>query len=236
MIGRLVGVGVGPGDPELLTIKGLRVLRESDVVLVPVADGDEEGRAESVVLAHVPRDRVRRVVFALSRDEEARRTSWAAAAETVAEALRTGGLCAFATIGDPNVYSTFSHLTRAVRGLLPDIAVETVPGITAMQELSARSGVVLATGDERLALFPFTAGPERFADALEAFEVVVCYKGGRRLPRILSTCKRVGRLDDAVYGARLGLPGQDVRPARELDGGPGPYLSTLIVAPRRDGP
>ena len=153
MSGRLVGVGVGPGDPELLTIKGLRMLREADEVFVPVADTGEVGRAEATVREYLDEGRIKRLLFALSDDMEARERNWTNAAQGVSEHLRSGKTCAFATIGDPNVYSTFTYLARAVREIEPDVEVETVPGITALQDLASRSGTVLLEGDERLALY-----------------------------------------------------------------------------------
>lgn len=235
MTGRLIGVGVGPGDPELVTLKALRVLREADVVFVPVADSGEPGRAEAVVRAHIDAARVRRLDFALSDDAAAREESWDRAGAEVARVLSQARSAAFATIGDPNVYSTFAYLAQTVRAIVGDVVIETVPGITAMQDLAARSGTVLVEGIERLALFPLTAGIDRFGEALRVFDTVVCYKGGRRLPEILTEIDRAGRLDDAVYGARLGLDGESVEPAKRMLGRAGPYLSTVIVPARRAG-
>jgi precorrin-2/cobalt-factor-2 C20-methyltransferase len=241
---RLVGVGVGPGDPELLTVKAVRVLQTADVVLVPVldTDTDETGRAEASVRAHLADDgRVRRVRFALNDRaglSHARTDSWDAAAEAVVECWDAGArTVAFATLGDPSVYSTFSYLAQTVAVLRPDAQVDVVPGITAMQELAARSGTPLCEGTETLALFPMTAGLDRFAEALDAFDTVVAYKGGRQLPQVLEVVARAGRLDGAAYGAALGLPDECVRPARELaDTAAGaPYLSTLVVPPVRRG-
>jgi precorrin-2/cobalt-factor-2 C20-methyltransferase len=232
MRGRLIGVGVGPGDPDLLTLKGLNALRESDHVFVPVADTGETGRAERVVQAHIDPDRARRLLFALSDDASARAENWERAAREVSEPLRRGETCAFATIGDPNVYSTFTYLARTVKQHIPEVKVETIPGITAMQDLASRGGTVLLEGDERLALLPFTAGENALRKALSGFETVVCYKGGSRLRQVLEIADEMGRLRDAIYGSRLGMEGEQVVQASEVVGRDGPYLSTVIFGRR----
>jgi precorrin-2/cobalt-factor-2 C20-methyltransferase len=262
---RLVGVGVGPGDPELVTVKAVRVLASAGLVLVPVMAGAaaaEPGRAEATVRAHIDGAKIRRVAFALSDRggvTRRRQAAWSAAAREVAAAFSTGAATvAFATIGDPNIYSTFSYLAQTVRSLVPGVSIDTVPGITAMQDLAARAGTVLTEGSESLVLLPllraaWPAGPagqdgplRALADALGRHDTVVAYKLGAAaqangavtgIPAVLAALREAGRLDGAVYGARLGLPGEDIRPAGELDGLAGvPYLSTLIAPGRRAAP
>ena len=236
--GRLIGVGMGPGDPELVTLKAVRVLREADVVFVPVASSGEVGRAEAVVLGHVDAASVRRLPFSLDASEGERDRSWERAAVTVAAALAHGPTvttAAFATIGDPSVYSTFAYLAERVRTLVPGVHIGVVPGITAMQDLSARSGIPLVTGTERLALLPLARGTSGLARTLADHDTVVCYKGGARLPELLEVIGRAGRLGHAVYGARLGLADERMCPVSEMEGRRGPYLSTVIVHPDRSG-
>ncbi len=233
---RLTGVGVGPGDPELVTVKGVNALRAADVVVVPVMDSGERGRAEATVLHYVGREKVVRVVFALNErsDRGRREAAWDAAGAKVAELLRAHGSVAFATIGDPNVYSTFTYLAQTIAGLVPGVVVETVPGITAMQDLAARSGAVLTEGTEPLTLVPVTAGTEVLKDALSGPGTVVAYKFGRQAGEVVAALRETGRVEDAVWGSALGLDEESIRPAAELDGSPLPYLSTLIAPPRRD--
>jgi precorrin-2/cobalt-factor-2 C20-methyltransferase len=213
---KLIGVGVGPGDPEHITLKALRALKEADKVFVP--DG---GRAAEIVAQHVE---VEPLGFAMS-DAAARDEYWDRAGAAIAEVVKTG-TAAFATIGDPNLYSTFSYIAHTVRELLPEVEIETVPGITAMQDLAARSGTVLAEGTERLALVPYTAGHEALTQALDTFDTVVIYKGGRHLPQVLEAAG-----ERAVYGEELGRAGQTLH----APDGPGPYMSTVIVPARRAG-
>jgi precorrin-2/cobalt-factor-2 C20-methyltransferase len=231
----LVGVGVGPGDPELVTVKAVRVLQEADLVLVPVLDLGERGRAEATVRANVGHDRIRRVAFALNEqtDRGRREAAWdAAAAEATAAFAAGAGLVAFATIGDPNVYSTFTYLATTVRESVDGLTVTTIPGITAMQDLAARTGTVLCEGKETLTLLPLTAGIDVFRAALAGHDTVVGYKSGRHLPQVLTAVREAGRLEGAVHGACLGLPDEDIRPAAEVTG-PAPYLSVLVVPSKR---
>lgn len=234
---KLVGVGVGPGDPELVTVKGVKALQGADAVVVPVMDTGEPGRAEATVLHYVDREKVVRVVFALNErsDRGRREAAWDAAGERVAELLRAHERVAFATIGDPNVYSTFTYLAQTITELVPGTDIVTVPGITAMQDLAARSGAVLTEGTEPLTLVPVTAGATVLKDALEGPGTVVAYKFGRQAAEVAAALRATGRIDDAVWGSALGLDGEFISPAAELDGSALPYLSTLIAPARREG-
>ena len=250
----LTGVGVGPGDPELLTLKAVRVLREADVVFAPTTTLDKPSRAEQIVREATGID-ASRLVFALDDTgglTAARTAAWDEAARTVLEAFDSGARhVAFATLGDPNLYSTFTYLARTLaegggvgdRGGVgvggPGIAVRTVPGITAMQDLAARVALPLAEGSEPLTLLP-AAGPDE-GRALEAIRValagpgtVVVYKGGRRLDALIAAVEDAGRADDAILGTNLGLPTEQIAPlAAHAAGAAVPYFTTLIAPPTR---
>lgn len=253
---RLVGVGVGPGDPDLLTVAGVREFTTAQRIFVPVLDTSECGRAEAVVRAHLaPADadaRIERLVFALNDPvngpQQRRQRHWDAAARRIAEHLtESGGTAAFATLGDPAVYSTFGYLATTVRALLPEVEVATVPGITAMQAAASAAGVSLVEGTETLTLVPVTRELAALEGALAAGGTVVAYKGGRQLGRLREVVAASGALDRAVYAEHLGtadarvtdLSTVDLPAGTQSEGDsavPGaPYLSTVVVLPSRGG-
>jgi precorrin-2/cobalt-factor-2 C20-methyltransferase len=226
--GVLIGVGVGPGDPGLLTVRAVAALRTADVVLAPSSAVDAVGRAESIVRQACPEVAVERVVFVMG-DAGA---SVDDAAARVVVGLDHGQRVAFATLGDPNVYSTFSAVAAGVRRLRPAAVVETVPGIMAFQELASRSGTVVLQNAERLALVTALDGPDALDAALaDPTQAVVVYKGGRHLPAMAARLAAAGRLDGAVVGELLGLPGERVVPVADAGGSPAAYLATVIVPP-----
>ena len=181
---RLIGVGVGPGDPELVTVKAVRVLREADVVLVPVlaCPDQEPGRAETIIRGYVDADKIKRLEFALNDTggvTPRRAAAWRAAATTVAAEFADGAsTVAFGTLGDPNLYSTFSYLAQTVRDLVPGVDVQTMAGITAMQDLASRAGISLAEGTEPVTLVPLNSGTAVLEAALASGGTVVGYKVG----------------------------------------------------------
>ena len=234
----LVGLGMGPGDPGLVTARTVVELRAADRVLAPSTDLASVGRAEIIVREVAPDVVVERVGFVMELGGGARSKALAAAAERVVSALDAGERVAFVTLGDPNVYSTFSSLADEVRARRPDVPIETVPGIMAFQDLAARAGTVLVDGDERLVLVPARAGsdPTVLAAAVaDPSAALVVYKGGGRLPEVARLLADAGRLDGAVLGELLGLPGGRVAAVADVAGQPATYLATVVVPPVRTG-
>lgn len=238
---RLLGIGVGPGDAELITIKAVRALEEADLILVPAADTSESevGRAEAIILESCQNvaGRIQRIPFSMSARrgvDEKRSEAWQTSADAAVAGFETGArTIAFATIGDPSVYSTFSYLADSVRRQIPDLIVEVIPGITAMQALAAASTTPLVEGQEILALVPVTAGIEAVGRVLDNVDTVVAYKVGRQLEAVFELLVERGRDEATVIGVNVGLPDQIVRKLNETSASPVPYFSTLLVPPSR---
>ncbi|QGF22912.1 precorrin-2 C(20)-methyltransferase [Raineyella fluvialis] len=239
---RLVGVGVGPGDPELITVKAVRALEEADIILVPRTErsANTAGRADTIVTTAVPSAAGRIVATPFSMRERSgvgpeRRAAWAESRDAAVRAFREGArtVC-FATVGDPSVYSTFSYLAAEVAGEIEDLRIEVVPGITAMQALAAAGRTPLVEGREVLALVPVTGGVDVLTAALETADTVVAYKAGRHLPEVLDAIAATRPEHDVTIGTDVGLAGEVLRDgkdpaAREA----APYFSTVLVTPAR---
>jgi precorrin-2/cobalt-factor-2 C20-methyltransferase len=238
----LIGIGVGPGHPDLLTIAAIRELAAAGRVFVPVMAPGVSGRAETVVRAHLTHDRVERLVFALNDDltgsQRRRHDCWdAAAARVVAHLREHAGSAAFATIGDPSVYSTFTYLAQTVRELLPGVQIRTIPGITAMQAAASAAGLTLVEGSEPLTLLPLSRDLAVMDDALEvalhAGGTVVAYKAASRLAQLRERLAAAGALDRAWCAEHLGTPDERITPLAQTH--TAAYLSTVVVLPVRNG-
>jgi len=236
----LFGVGVGPGDPELVTVKTVRILREADVILVPYTEAttDGPGRAESIITAVAPdiAGRIRRIPFSMRERSgvgEKRKASWQVSSDAVVTAFDEGArTVALATVGDPTVFSTFTYLRANVEERLPDVTVELSPGITAMQALSAASGRPLVEGKEILALVPATVGISKLGQVLDLVDSVAIYKGGRKLPDVVEQLRSRDR--QAVIGTDVTLTSEQIITRDEVaDAQTLPYFSTVLTTPER---
>lgn len=227
--GRLVGVGVGPGPTDLVTVRALEALRRADRVIAPCTSVDAIGRAETIVRQAAPDVVVERMEFVMAADHEARSAALVAVCDRVAAYLEAGDEVAFITLGDPNVYSTVSSVVAGVLARRPETEVETVAGIMAFQALAVAGGVVLTDEQQTLVLLPASA-PKEAIDAELAMpdRTVVLYKGGGRITAVAEQIKAAGRLDTSVLGELIGMPGERIAPLADVYERPATYLSAVI--------
>ena len=228
--GRFVGVGVGPGESDLLTLRAVAALRRADRVMAPSTAVDAVGRAEAIVRQAVPGLAIERVPFSMAPSRTARDKSVQRAATAVTCHLQEGEEVAWITLGDPLVYSTFATVAAAVAKRRPGTTVIVVPGVMAFQALAARTGTVVADERSRLTIRTALDGEDLEADLADPDSTVIIYKGGRRLPDLAAAAARAGRTGGAVVGELLGMPGERIGSLHEVaSNGPASYLATVIV-------
>lgn len=240
--GRLYLVGVGPGDPELMTCKAVRILRDCPLWLAPKAR--ENGNSSAVAIAggqiplagreilelHFPMIKVH---MDREQDPELRR-GWQAAAATVLEHLRRGRDVAFPTLGDPSFYSTAFYLLATLQEMTPDLEVTVVPGVPAMAACAADALLPLGLGDDLISVVPAAFDDARLRAVLEGCDTIVLMKVHRALERIIPLLAELDLLGRTVLIERCGLEGQrifhDPRQAlgRELH-----YFSTMLIRKKR---
>ena len=231
MKGKIYGIGVGPGDPELLTLKACRILREVDVLCVPKSRTEKDSLALSIVRQAVDREFVvLELMFPMTHDQEILKQHWDQAANQMMQLAREGKSLAFVTIGDPMLYSTFAYILERVKKGAEDILIESVPGITAMAACSSLINEPLTEGDEKLAVIPAAYGSEAIRAAMENCDNVVLMKVNRQYEETVKILKEMDLLPNAVYVSRCGYPDQFYTTDLEtLVGQEKDYMSMIIV-------
>ncbi len=228
--GVLYGIGVGPGDPDLITLKALEILRRVSKIFAAFSTKNDYSLAQGIVKSHSPGVSVERMDFPMTRDENALHSAWEKNARRVLEILETTQDAAFVTLGDPSTYSTFSHLLRTLKRLSPNVKVVTVPGITAFQASAARCNLPLVEGEESFHLISGAKGGAILRRIINDAENVVMLKVYRYFDDIYETLTELNLLDRSVCISRCGLDGEAVvEEVRSLKGKKMPYLSLIII-------
>jgi precorrin-2/cobalt-factor-2 C20-methyltransferase len=232
--GRFYGIGVGPGDPELITRKAARVLAEVDWIFLPATTSPGHGFAASIIESlRLDPARFRPVTLCMSRQRDTDLDTYARAAEDILAELRRGKSAAWITEGDPLFFSTFLHVWAALRYLDPELSIEIVPGITSMQAAAACVGVPVAQLQERVTIVPAAYGlyhlPELLAECATVFLLKVHGVFDQLLDKLASLpqppqtfyVEKVGTAEERVVSNLATLRGEKL-----------PYFSLVIL--RRD--
>ena len=190
MKGKFYGVGVGPGDPELLTLKGQRVLSEVDYIVTPKTKGDGDSTALKIVAPYIKGKTVIEQVLPMTKDKDMLAKAWADGAAEIADYLERGKNVAFITLGDPSLFSTFMYVFRPIRdkGYLWEI----VPGISAPAAAAAALGCGLADGDESLAILAATTDINKVEETVVSHDNTVLMKGAGKWRDIAAVLQKHG--------------------------------------------
>ncbi|MBM4329118.1 MAG: precorrin-2 C(20)-methyltransferase [Deltaproteobacteria bacterium] len=235
--GVLYGIGVGPGDPDLITVKALDILKRVPHIFAAASSKNEYSLAQNVVLKHLPDAQVEQLSFPMTKDKDTLVSAWKANANRTLEFLNSGTDAAFVTLGDPMTYSTFSYLHRTIKQMVPDLRVIIVPGVTSYHAAASLACTPLAEGEESFHLVSGVRNPSRLREILETSENVVVLKTYRSFDDIRRTLEESNLVDRAVCVMRCGLEGETVlQDLRSLTSEQMPYLSLIIVKRKGIGP
>lgn len=231
--GTLYGIGVGPGDPELITVKGARLLSECPHLFVPKARIKSESAAFGIIRRYVTAEtEIHELVFPMITDKAELEKQWNASARKIADVLNTGADAAFVTLGDAMLYSTYIYLVRALRTVDPDFRIITVPGVTAFSTAAALTNFPVGEAKEPVTVIPAEDDMNAVSAALKGTGTLVLMKVGKRLHGILEELDKAGRLENAVFVAYAGMEGErietDLRKLKDEKPEAG-YLSTILV-------
>lgn len=232
MLGTLFGIGVGPGDPELLTLKAVRILQEVPHVFAASSSKNDYSLAHSIVSEHLPPGTpVDQLAFPMTFNPERLEDAWQANCEKVIEILRQGRNVAFLTLGDPLTFSTFIYLMRKVGKRLPEAKISVVPGITSFQAAAACANEPLGEGEEAITILSGAKGGDRLKEAAGVAQNIVLMKTYKRFPQILSQIREEGLEKHCCFVSRCGLEGQIVeRDFEKISEIEQPhYLSLMII-------
>jgi precorrin-2/cobalt-factor-2 C20-methyltransferase len=228
-LGVLYGIGLGPGDPELITLKALRVLRSVGVVAYPAPDsGDSVARG--IAAQWLDRGQPEIAIRFPMRPGPPPHEIYRDAAAQIEAVLRAGDDVAYLCAGDPLLYGSFAGLLAALDRRFP---VAVVPGVSSLTACAAAAGTALATRDERLSIVPATLPEEELAAALTGIEAAAIIKLGRHFPKLRRVLQRLGILEAAIYVEHASWPSERVAALAAVDPSSVPYFATALV--RRSG-
>ena len=229
MKGKLYGVGVGPGDPELLTIKAKRILEKAAYIAIPKASMGKQSQALTIVEGVLEKkNEILELLFPMSFDENVLKEGWKVALIQVKEKLDLGMDVAFITLGDPTVYSTYMYLHKVLKE--EGYETEIIPGITSFCASAARAGVSLGENRETIAVVPSAYECENLGEILNSFDNVVLMKVSKNLSKLKAVLKEKNLLDKTVLVSKCGLPDELIQ--FDLEGQDDEnlsYFTTMII-------
>jgi precorrin-2/cobalt-factor-2 C20-methyltransferase len=233
-LGTLYGIGIGPGDPDLITVKGARIISQCGHVFVPKARKGAESVARSIAEKHIgPSAMIHEIVFPMTQDRITLTKHWEESARQVAEVLQSGADACFLTLGDALLYSTYIYLIRSLKKILPAVTIVTIPGITAFSAAAALTNRPVGEGKRLVTVVPTADDLGDVRRALETGGTVILMKIANRLGAIIDLLEEKKVVDRSVLVSRAGMEGQrietDLRSLRGQDETLG-YLSVIIVS------
>ena len=228
--GKLFGVGVGPGDPELITVKAVRVIKEADIIFTAASTKNTYSLAVEIASPYISTSaRIEKLSFPMTKDVKEVETAWIHNAKQIAKSLQQDENAVFLTLGDPTTYSTFGYILKKMDCIMPEADIETIPGITSFHAASARLNRILVEGEESLLVTSGAYGGDRIRH-INGVENVAIVKAYKNIQDINKALKETGLDNKSVAVSKCGRKNEQIIENLDALEKRSPDYWTLILA------
>ena len=228
--GEFYGVGVGPGDKELITLKAVRIIKSVDCIFAPRADSKKSSLALDIVKDIASGKRVIEQIYPMVRDKTKLESAWKDAANEIKDEIESGNNVAYLTIGDPLTFSTYCYLLQQLSKILPSQKIHTIPGITSYNAAASLANFSLIEQDEKLAIIPVSNEVSELRPVLKDFDTVVLMKVAKKLDEVIELLEEMKLIDNSLFASYVGFDNEFItRDLSSLKGSGRGYLSVIIV-------
>ena len=212
----LIGIGVGPGDPDLLTVKAVRAIQNADIIMCPASKEDRPSIALSVVSSLIDKSKnqeIVKLIFPMTKDKDILEATWKRNAKIMAEKVLSRKNVVYLTVGDPYLYSTWIYMHKDLTENYPNMEISVIPGIVSMFTFAAKVGVSIAEGAEKVAIIPSCYDLSSVKEIAKHSETMVFLKDGRYFDKVIDVLKESGFPDDSIFaiGQDLGTENEIIR-------------------------
>lgn len=234
--GRFYGIGIGPGDPELLTVKAVRIIKEVDYIFVPKASFKDESMALEIVKELVDGKKICEQIYPMTKNKDILDEAWLNAAKEIADKIKTGWNIAYLTIGDPLTFSTYIYLLQNLSKLMPDNNIETIPGITSYNAAACLANFPLIESNMKLAVVPVSKDDiEELRPILQSFDTIVLMKVAKKLDAVIKLLEDLNLINSSLFASYVGQKDSLItRNISSLKGKEKGYMSVIIVKSQPD--
>ncbi|MDW7673766.1 MAG: precorrin-2 C(20)-methyltransferase [Bacillota bacterium] len=208
---KLFGIGIGPGDPELITVKAQQALALSDVVFVPQSKTDRDSVAYQIIKGYLSEGaEVVTLLLPMTKDEKVLEEAWCEAAKKIVATLTDDKTGAFVTLGDCMLYSTYTYVLKQIREIDAAMTIENIPGVTSFSAAASTLNIPLAEGEENLVIIPALACVEQLPQILSLHENIVFLKVAPQIDALVAALTEMGLEHNAVFISKCGHPDQEI--------------------------
>ena len=212
----LIGIGVGPGDPDLLTVKAVKAIQNADIIMCPASKEDRPSIALSVVSSLIDKSKnqeIVKLIFPMTKDKDVLEATWKKNAKIMAEKVLLEKNVVYLTVGDPYLYSTWIYMHKDLKENYPDMEISVIPGIVSIFTFAAKVGISIAEGAEKVAIIPSCYDLSSVKEIAKYSETMVFLKDGRYFDQVITVLKEAGFPDDSIFaiGQDLGTENEIIR-------------------------